>query len=82
MIENILNGWVFKKSENGKIKSEEIYLGDEVRLGIGLGGFEIDDVDVEGLDFELEVFCIMGLFILLDIDIDWVFREIEFGYDE
>lgn len=58
MIENILNGWVFKKSENGKIKSEEIYLGDEVRLGIGLGCFEIDDVDVEGLDFELEVFCI------------------------
>lgn len=81
-IENILNGRVFKKSENGKIKSEETYPDDEVRPGTGPGGPETDDVDVEGSDSESEVSCTTGSLTLSDIDTDRVPRETESGHDE
>lgn len=74
-IENILNGRVFKKSENGKIKSE-------VRPGTGPGGPETDDVDVEGSDSESEVSCTPGSLTLSDTDTDRVPRETESGHDE
>lgn len=81
-IENILNGRVFKKSENGKIESEETYPGDRVRSVTGPGSPETDDVDVEGSDADSEVSCTPGSLASSDTDFDRVPRGTESGPDE